>query len=430
MSETVYHETAVRPARSTRKKDQAPRGVFRHRSGVWAARFTCGAGHIHQERVGPLKSDAIRVYHDRRARAHNEPGWCSAIERRDARARVRLEADRERRLVTFREYAQTYLEYAKIHKRSWRSDVGRLALCSRSFGDRRLDEITSLELEQFRDSLLDIRSRATVNRYRDLLSAVFKRAARDGLVAVNPVRTVSKFKEAGERLLWLTVEEETAIREALTPDLRPLFAVSVHTGLRWSEQVALRWKDVDMLSGVITVPRAKHGYTRRVPANSLVRGVLVDLGSGRARPDDPEEPVFPVRYTEASKFFPKAVERAQAALREAEKDASRLDGYTWHSNRHTFASRLVMAGADPLTVKELGGWRTLAMVQRYAHLAPSHLAAAVELLVPGNGVEGAGKPAASDAQESAPSAAGRSPEGAVELRRNFDGASARAAGVS
>ena len=42
-----------------------------------------------------------------------------------------------------------------------------------------------------------------------------------------------------------------------------------------------------------------------------------------------------------------------------------------------------MAGVDPLTVKNLGGWRTLAMVQRYAHLAPDHLRAAIERLVPG-----------------------------------------------
>ena len=40
-----------------------------------------------------------------------------------------------------------------------------------------------------------------------------------------------------------------------------------------------------------------------------------------------------------------------------------------------------MAGVDLLTVKELGGWRTLSMVQRYAHLAPAHLHAAVERLV-------------------------------------------------
>jgi integrase len=248
--------TTERPKRSTKKRDNAPRGVFRHLSGVWAARFTCGAGHIHQERVGSLKSYAIRVYHERRARVHSTPGWCPAAERREAGARTRAESDRERRRVTFREYAAVYLEHAKLHKRSWQSDVGRLALCSEHFGDRQLDEIASLELEQFRDGLLGVRSRATANRYRDLLSALFKRATRDGLVPTNPVRAVGKFREAGERLLWLSADEETAIRETLAPELRPLFTASVHTGLRWGEQVSIRWQDVDMLSGVITVPRS------------------------------------------------------------------------------------------------------------------------------------------------------------------------------
>src|SRR5947209_14583375 len=98
-------------ARSTQKKDSAPRGVFRHRSGVWAARFTCGAGHIHQERVGPLKSDAIRVYHDRRARTFSEPGWCPQAERREARARVEAEQAREKARITFRDYAANYLAW-------------------------------------------------------------------------------------------------------------------------------------------------------------------------------------------------------------------------------------------------------------------------------------------------------------------------------
>jgi integrase len=53
------------------------------------------------------------------------------------------------------------------------------------------------------------------------------------------------------------------------------------------------------------------------------------------------------------------------------KDAGLLEGYTWHCNRHTFASRLVMAGVDLLTVQRLGGWRTVGMVTRYAHLAPT-----------------------------------------------------------
>ena len=54
---------------------------------------------------------------------------------------------------------------------------------------------------------------------------------------------------------------------------------------------------------------------------------------------------------------------------------------TPHTLRHTFASRLVMAGVDLRTVQELGGWQTLAMVERYAHLSPAHKAQAVERLV-------------------------------------------------
>ena len=88
-----------------------------------------------------------------------------------------------------------------------------------------------------------------------------------------------------------------------------------------------------------------------------------------------------------ARVFKQAVARAQATLKAAGKDASRLDDYTWHSNRHSWASRLIMAGVDPRTVQELGGWRTMAMVQRYTHLAPKHLQAAVERLVSPNAVE-------------------------------------------
>jgi site-specific recombinase XerD len=99
------------------------------------------------------------------------------------------------------------------------------------------------------------------------------------------------------------------------------------------------------------------------------------------------------------------VEWARRALVGAGKDASRLEGYTWHCNRHTFASRLVMARVDLRTVQALGGWRTLAMVQRYSHLAPDHLREAVERLVPAG-------------------------QGPTALRENYEFAPPLAAGVS
>jgi integrase len=60
-----------------------------------------------------------------------------------------------------------------------------------------------------------------------------------------------------------------------------------------------------------------------------------------------------------------------------------IRNFIWHSLRHTFASRLVMAGVDLRTVQELMGHRTITTTMRYAHLAPAHKAEAVErLLVP------------------------------------------------
>jgi hypothetical protein len=66
---------------------------------------------------------------------------------------------------------------------------------------------------------------------------------------------------------------------------------------------------------MVTVRKTKNGHPRMVPMNSVVRRLLVDLATLRERPDDPHEPVFRGLPREASKFFPAAVQQAQAALR-------------------------------------------------------------------------------------------------------------------
>ena len=69
-------------------------------------------------------------------------------------------------------------------------------------------------------------------------------------------------------------------------------------------------------------------------------------------------------------------------------DEAKIREYTWHCNRHTFASRLVMAGVDLRTVAELLGHRTLQMVMRYSHLGPEHQTSAVDRLVNFSGQKG------------------------------------------
>jgi site-specific recombinase XerD len=303
------------------------------------------------------------------------------VERRVARAEAK-------RRVRFAAYAATFDEWRAVHvPRSRKADQGKVPVLCAAFGDPWLDEIASSDVERALDVIGARRAPATRNRYRSYLSAMFKRALRDGHVTVNPVRGVPQLRENNARLAYLTCEaEELALHEALPVGYRPQFLVSVQTGLRWSEQMGLTWRHVDFLTGFLTIPRSKHGGARRVPMNTVVRSVLVDVATRRTRPDDPDEPVFALRPKQSVLFFPQAVE---AALKEQGRDATRLDGYVWHSNRHPFASRFVMAGVDLRTVQELGGWKTASMVSRYAHLAPGHLTAAVERLV-GTTPHGAG----------------------------------------
>jgi integrase len=138
--------------------------------------------------------------------------------------------------------------------------------------------------------------------------------------------------------------------------------VGIHTGLRiQAEALTLKWASVDLRRASLTVEAAyaKNGRTRTVLLNSTVLAVLK-----RLKETATSESVFP--YPSIGTSFRHAARRAK------------LPGVTPHTLRHTFASRLVMAGVDLRTVQELGGWQTLAMVERYAHLSPAHKQKAVE----------------------------------------------------
>ena len=101
-----------------------------------------------------------------------------------------------------------------------------------------------------------------------------------------------------------------------------------------------------------------------------MRDVLTELASARKRIGDPRGAVFADAPRRPEDFFPPAVKRARTALAGAAQDPAQLDGYTWHANRHTWASRLTMAGVDPRTIMALGGWSNTGMLARYSHLTP------------------------------------------------------------
>lgn len=139
-----------------------------------------------------------------------------------------------------------------------------------------------------------------------------------------------------------------------------------NTGLRRGEITQLTWPDVNLPGKMLTVRAgyAKSGKARHVPLNSEAVAVLTQW-----KEQEPDGRLFKLICTA----------KAWGAL----MDAAQLENFRFHDLRHTFASKLVMAGVDLNTVRELLGHGDIAMTMRYAHLAPEHKAAAVERLVRG-----------------------------------------------
>jgi site-specific recombinase XerD len=242
-----------------------------------------------------------------------------------------------------------------------------------TFRDRAADSITAHDLEQHLARIAEERSwaPASVNRYRALMSLIFRLGILNGKLKENPARLVKHRLVNNARMRWLSGEEEARLRAVVNdqhPDHLPELVLALNTGLRLSEMYALTWEHVNLSRKILTVPRSKNGEVRHVPLNATAHAVL---GSFRERGDG-TGPVIRNR-----KGLPLSDPRHwfEPVLRMA-----KVRNFSWHCLRHTFASRLVMAGVDLRTVQELLGHKSIAMTVRYSHLAPAHTLAAVERL--------------------------------------------------
>jgi integrase len=282
-----------------------------------------------------------------------------------------------KREPTFREIALEALDYSKANKcrDAYRIDQWHFEKVVGWFGDRTAKEITPLEIDARLTELAEQDYKpATLNRYRAFLSLIYSNANRNGRVEVNPARLVRLRKENNAVVRFLTDEEEMKLRAAMRrmlPEMEPEFDVALNTGMRRGEQWRLRWEDVNEAQGVITIPRSKNGERRYVRINRDCRVALDRLWltrdeSGYVLPGPTEG-----RNTDPRRTFEPIVKEAG------------IPHFRYHDIRHTFASRLIMAGVDLRTVQQLMGHKTIAMTVRYAHLAPSHEQEAIERLCKG-----------------------------------------------
>jgi len=182
------------------------------------------------------------------------------------------------------------------------------------------------------------------------------------------VRKVKLLEENNRRLRYLSAEETQTLVEAFDPHLRPILVAALNTGMRKGEILSLKWdENIDLRHGFILLDRTKNGQRREVPINATLRAALQSLTRRLDSPYVFFDPLTGKRYRDVKRSFRSACRRAG------------IKDFRFHDCRHTFASQLVMAGADLVTVMELLGHKTLAMTLRYSHLAPTHKTRAVDL---------------------------------------------------
>jgi integrase len=314
----------------------------------------------------------------------------------------------EAKALTFGEYIRDhYAPWAIAHQKAGRATVDALAA---TFGDdlydKPLNEISALDVESIKAKRLKAgRMPATVNRDLDRIRGALSRALDWGMLSTHPLRTVKRAKgNDNSRVRYLSKTEDKRLREALqaregtrrkerlnanqwraergyedrpvwpatayTDHLMPLVLLALNTGLRRGELFSLDWDNVNLAGKMLTVTagNAKSRKARHIPLNTEALMVLKrwrKQGSG-------EGLVFPgaagERLTNINKSWDGLAE------------AAKLPDFRFHDLRHDFASKLVMAGVDLNTVRELLGHADIAMTLRYAHLAPQKLAAAVAML--------------------------------------------------
>jgi integrase len=203
---------------------------------------------------------------------------------------------------------------------------------------------------------------ATVNRYLATMRALF-RVARDEWQWIDRFPKIRLLPGEVERDRWLTREEAQRLIAASPPHLSALIRFALATGCRAREITGLEWSRVDLERRHAWLDQTKNGTPRGVPLNGDAVAVLEG--------ERGKHPRFCFTY----RGKPIAWELTNNAWHTAVRKAG-IEDFRFHDLRHTWASWHRQAGTSCDELKDLGGWKSRVMVDRYAKFATEHLAVA------------------------------------------------------
>lgn len=319
------------------------------RGSTWWVDVTTASGERIRCSAETTSRTAAKEYHDKlKAQA-----W-----------RVGKLGERPRR--TWEEAALKFLKES-AGKASYRDYARQVAFWTENFRGMPLDAITRQQAADVIEEHSD--TAATRNRYIACLRAILRKAAGDW-EWLDRAPKLQTYAEAKQRIRWITEEEAERLLAVLPGWLASMARFALATGLRQSNVLSLEWTQVDLERRVAWVhpDQAKARRAIGVPLNEdAVRAIRGQLGKHLTR----------VFVGPEGKPMEDWITAARSGWESGCRKAGIKD-FRWHDLRHTWASWHVQRGTPLYALKELGGWATLEMVNRYAHLAPEHLKAYAE----------------------------------------------------
>jgi len=276
--------------------------------------------------------------------------------------------------MPFDKFSEQYLEYSKGNKKpkSHLRDQTSMKHLLKCFENRMLSEINPFLVEKYKLTRKSEGAKeGTINRELACLRHLFTLAVKWGKALTNPVKGIKFFKEPKAKDRILSEEEEARLLDAVrsttkSQHLEPIIITALNTGMRKGEILNLKKTNVDFNNAYILVEGTKNGEFRKIPMNKKLTQTLRDV-IGKSK----SEFVF----SENGKPYGDVKTGWWTVLKKAG-----IENFRFHDLRHTFGSRLGMAGVDLGTIQELMGHKDIKMTKRYSHPTPEHKKKAVEIL--------------------------------------------------
>lgn len=293
----------------------------------------------------------------------------------------------ERPPRTWKEAVVRWLEET-THKASREDDLMHLRWIDPHLGALRLDQI---DRERLRALLAARRrdgvSHATVNRMLSLVHAILRRAER-AWEWIERAPSIPLLPEPQRRVRWLTREDADRLMAELPEHLADMARFSLATGLREANVTGLEWSQIDLSRRVAWI-HPDQAKARRAIGVTLNKDAVLVLRRWQGR--HPVRVFCYPRVSDGQRTWMPIAKAGGAAWRKALARAGITD-FRWHDLRHTWASWHVQAGTPLHRLMEMGGWSSMDMVLKYAHLASEHLAAdAARIETPIRTISGTGE---------------------------------------